>query len=250
MLRLVEITSRHNWIMSRSMCRVLTQTTNYNGGPRVAVVAKRRHSGRHSDRSIEGYCSRGGYSLYVGWYGCAAVLTPFFDILRVELDLFGVFFLRSFGVLKLPILAEFDLLGPKFNFSLDLFGSNFQWPAAHPHQFSDRVPPPPPPPPDFSRGDQWPTPIHPFCDHGDTCAFLLWATCERPTSSATFVRLFWTVKISRRPWCPCRGLNVLCATPLTTKATSRPPLCLQWRPGQFCGRTREAQSRSPCVKGV
>ena len=50
---------------------------------------------------------------------------------------------RSFGVLKLPILKEFDLLGPKFHFSLDLFGSNFQRPAAHPHQFSDRVPPPP-----------------------------------------------------------------------------------------------------------
>ena len=49
---------------------------------------------------------------------------------------------RSFGVLKLPILTEFDLLGPKFNFSLDLFGSKFQRPAAHPHQFSDRVPPP------------------------------------------------------------------------------------------------------------
>ena len=51
---------------------------------------------------------------------------------------------RSFGVLKLPILKEFDLLGPKFHFSLNLFGSNFQRPAAHPHQFSDRVPPPPP----------------------------------------------------------------------------------------------------------
>ena len=49
---------------------------------------------------------------------------------------------RSFGVLKLPILTEFDLLGPKFHFSLDLFGSNFQQPAAHPHHFSDRVPPP------------------------------------------------------------------------------------------------------------
>ena len=43
----------------------------------------------------------------------------------------------SFGVLKLPILTEFDLFGPKFYFSLDLFGSNFQRPAAHPHQFSD-----------------------------------------------------------------------------------------------------------------
>ena len=53
---------------------------------------------------------------------------------------------RSFGVLKLPILKEFDLLGPKFHFSLDLFGSNFQRPAAHPHQFSDQVPPP---------GDLW-----------------------------------------------------------------------------------------------
>ena len=56
----------------------------------------------------------------------------------------------SFGVLKLPILIEFDLLGPKFHFSLDLFGSNFQRPAAHPHQFSDRVPPTPHP-----RGCRW-----------------------------------------------------------------------------------------------
>ena len=35
-------------------------------------------------------------------------------------------------------------LAPKYHFSLDLFGSNFQWPAAHPQQFSDRVPPPGP----------------------------------------------------------------------------------------------------------
>ena len=33
---------------------------------------------------------------------------------------------RSFGVLKLPIPTEFDLFGPKFHFSLNLFGSNFQ----------------------------------------------------------------------------------------------------------------------------
>ena len=33
-------------------------------------------------------------------------------------------------------------LAPKYHFSLDLFGSNFQWPAAHPQQFTDRVPPP------------------------------------------------------------------------------------------------------------
>ena len=49
----------------------------------------------------------------------------------------------SFGVQKLPIFTKIDLFGPKFNFFLDLFGSNFQRPAAHPHQFSGRVPPPP-----------------------------------------------------------------------------------------------------------
>ena len=47
------------------------------------------------------------------------------------------------GVQKLPIFTKIDLFGPKFNFFLDLFGSNFQRPAAHPHQ----SPPPPPPPP-------------------------------------------------------------------------------------------------------
>ena len=48
----------------------------------------------------------------------------------------------SFGVQKLPIFTKIDLFGPKFNFFLDLFGSNFQRPAAHPHQFSGRVTPP------------------------------------------------------------------------------------------------------------
>ena len=33
-------------------------------------------------------------------------------------------------------------LAPKYHFPLDLFGSNLQWPTAHPQQFSDRVPPP------------------------------------------------------------------------------------------------------------
>ena len=47
----------------------------------------------------------------------------------------------SFGVQKLPIFTKIDLFGPKLNFFLDLFGSNFQRPAAHPHQFSGRVPP-------------------------------------------------------------------------------------------------------------
>ena len=35
----------------------------------------------------------GGYSFYVGWYGCVAVLILFFYILGIELDLLGVLFL-------------------------------------------------------------------------------------------------------------------------------------------------------------
>ena len=35
------------------------------------------------------------------------------------------------------------------------------------------------------RGEQWPTPVHPSCNHGHACAFLL-----PPLSD--FVRLFWT----------------------------------------------------------
>ena len=46
---------------------------------------------------------------------------------------------RSFGYKS---LQNSIFLAPKYHFSLDLFGSNFQWPAAHPQQFSDRVPPP------------------------------------------------------------------------------------------------------------
>ena len=44
-------------------------------------------------RRIRGLQPQGGYSLYDGWYICAAVLTPFFDPLGTKLDLLGVFFL-------------------------------------------------------------------------------------------------------------------------------------------------------------
>ena len=46
----------------------------------------------------------------------------------------------------------------------------------------------------FLQGDQWPTTVHPFCDHGDVCAFLLpllsdlWVT----DLLGDFLRLFWT----------------------------------------------------------
>ena len=38
--------------------------------------------------------------------------------------------------------------------------------------------------------------------------------------------------------------------PWTAKATIRPPSCLQWRPGQFCGHTREAQGITTVVTAV
>ena len=77
----------------------------------------------------------------------------------------------------------------------------------------------------FLRGDQWPTPVHPFCDPAmhvpSSCLF--WATCERPTSSATFVRLFWACsKLHGTMAFMARSERPLCH-PWTTKATFRPP---------------------------
>ena len=78
---------------------------------------------------------------------------------------------------------------------------------------------------------------------------LLWATCDdRPP---------------RRPLCDCfehaQNFTATMASmamserpvyhPWTTKATVLPPFCLHRRPGQFCGRTREAQRSQPLCKG-
>ena len=78
----------------------------------------------------------------------------------------------------------------------------------------------------FLRGDQWPTTVHPFSDHGDVCAFLLpplsdiWATDLLGDLCATFFNM---LKTSRRPWRPWRCLNVLC----TTLERPRQPFCLR-----------------------
>ena len=89
----------------------------------------------------------GGYSLCDGWYICAAVLTPFFHFGRIEHNLFGVFFSSTnskaiFWGTKTTNFYKNRSFWPQIQFFLDLFGSNFQRPAAHPHQFSGRVPPP------------------------------------------------------------------------------------------------------------
>ena len=86
------------------------------------------------------------------------------------------------------------------------------------------------------------------------CVCLHSASFERPVSD----------RPPRRPLCDCfehaqnftttmapmaMSERPLCH-PWTTKATVLPPLCLQRRPDQFCGRTREAQGSQPLCKGV
>ena len=85
------------------------------------------------------------------------------------------------------------------------------------------------------------------------CVCLHPASFERPVSD----------RPSRRPLCDCfehaQNFTATMASmamperpvyhPWTTKATVLPPFCLQRRPGQFCGRTREAQRSQPLCKG-
>ena len=85
------------------------------------------------------------------------------------------------------------------------------------------------------------------------CVCLHPASFERPVSDRS----------SRRPLCDCfehaQNFTATMASmamperpvyhPWTTKATVLPPFCLQRRPGQFCGRTREAQRSQPLCKG-
>ena len=99
-----------------------------HGGSRVAVVAKWRHSVRHSDRSVD--------------------------------------------VIGSPKEAEWWYKGDRSSDWYTMFKTVSI----------------------FLRSDQWLTPVHAICDHGDAGVFssLLCATCGRPTSSATLVRLFWT----------------------------------------------------------
>ena len=88
--------------------------------------------------------ARGGGTPYVmGDTYVPRFWPPFFTLAGSSTIFLGYFFSSTnTKTIFCGILTEFDLLGPKFNFSLDLFGSNFQRPAAHPHHFSDRVPPP------------------------------------------------------------------------------------------------------------
>ena len=65
------------------------------------------------------------------------------------------------------------------------------------------------------------------------------ALCDCFEHAQNFTATMASMAMSERPMCH----------PWTTKATVRPPFCLQRRPGQFCGRTREAQRSQPLCKG-
>ena len=99
--------------------------------------------------------------------------------------------------------------------------------------------------------NDWPLYIH---SRPRRCVCLLPASFERPVSD----------RPPRRPLCEyfenaqiftaimasmATSQRTLCH-PWTTKATLRPPLCLQWRSGQVCDRTRESQrSQTQCKRG-
>ena len=75
---------------------------------------------------------------------------PFFDILGIELDLYGVLFLIHWhqndrlGVLKLPILTEFDFLSPNSIFLSIFLGPIFSGQRHTPIGFRTEYPPLPP----------------------------------------------------------------------------------------------------------
>ena len=105
----------------------------------------------------------------------------------------------------------------------------------------------------FLQGDQWPTTVHPFCHHGDVCAFFLpplsdlWATDLLGDHCATVLNM---LKTSRRPWRPWRCLNVLC----TTIERPMQPFCLlsafNGDLASFVVAQGRQKGRIPWVKGV
>ena len=69
-------------------------------------------------------------------------LTPFFDSSRIEHNLLGGTFSHPPTIFLFSNLSRIRSFGPKSHFCLDLLGSNFQWPVAHTHQFSQMSYPP------------------------------------------------------------------------------------------------------------
>ena len=108
---------------------------------------------------------------------------------------------------------------------------------------------------DGKKGAETSLKLIPLCIHSATTTMrvpsfcLFWPICGRPTSSATFVRLFWT----------CSKLHSDHGVHGEVWTSSVPPwndqgkLSASFVPSTVTwpvfGRTREAQSCSPCVRG-
>ena len=105
----------------------------------------------------------------------------------------------------------------------------------------------------FLLGDQWPTTVHPFCDHGDVCAFILlrlsdlWETDLLGDLCATVLNM---LKTSRRPWRPWRCLNVLCATLERPRQQFGLLSAFNGDLAGFVVAQGRHKGHSPCVKGV
>ena len=105
----------------------------------------------------------------------------------------------------------------------------------------------------FLLGDQWPTTVHPFCDHGDVCAFILpplsdlWATDLLGDLCATVLNM---PKTSWRPWHPWRCLNVLCATLERPRQPFGFPSAFNGDLASFVVAQGRHKGRSSYVKGV
>ena len=101
------------------------------------------------------------------------------------------------------------------------------------------------------RSDQWPTTVHPFCDHGYAFASLLtrmshlWTTIP----SVASVWLLWTRSILHsdhgvygEAWTPC-------ASALNNQCKFRPQFCLQWRADHLYDHNMETQTyHSLCIE--
>ena len=101
----------------------------------------------------------------------------------------------------------------------------------------------------------WATNGRPLCIHSATTAMcvpsscLLWATCERPTSSATFVRLFWTCSKLHGDHGVHGDVWTSYVPPLNDQGKRSVSLLPSTATWPFCGRTREAQRSQPLCKG-
>ena len=157
------------------------------GGSRVAVVDEWRHSGRHSDRSMDA----NGQPKEVQWYMEDRSVAQ----IDAQCSEQYAFFTRR------PMADHCaSILRPRRCVCLP--------PASFEQPVSDRPP------------------RRPLCDCFE----------HAQNFTATMVSMAMSERPVYHPW--------------TTKATVWPPFCLQRRPGQFCGRTREAQRSQPLCKGV